>query len=222
MGKKSVAYTAPFFAFMLFIALAQGLDAAHLAPWGLGAIYVVYPVQTVACAAVLAWFWRDYELRAPAKPWLAVGVGVLVFVLWVAPGVVFHRRARLEGFDPELFDGRAGVYWLEVVLRLARSIVVVPLLEEIFWRGCLLRCFSDEPFEAVPFGTYTWQANAVVAAGFMLEHSMPDWPAALAAGLLYNMVAFRTRSLSSCVLAHAITNALLSAYILATHQWGYW
>jgi len=56
----------------------------------------------------------------------------------------------------------------------------------------------------------------------MLEHSAPDWPAAIVAGLLYNMLAYRTKSLSSCVLAHALTNALLAAYILHTKQWGFW
>jgi len=223
MGRKTVAYAAPYFTFMLFLGLAQGLDAAHIAPWGLPAIYAVFPLQTAACAAVLAWFWREYALRLPAKACLAAGIGVLVFALWIAPQVLFHRPARLVGFDPEVLAGRPAIfYWVEIVMRLARSIVVVPLLEEIFWRGFLLRFLIDTPFEAVPFGTYAWQANAVVAVAFMLEHLPPDRPAALAAGLLYNLVAYRTRSLSSCVLAHAITNALLCAFILTTRQWGFW
>jgi hypothetical protein len=56
----------------------------------------------------------------------------------------------------------------------------------------------------------------------MLEHSVPDWPAALVAGFLYNLVAYRTKSLSSCVLAHGVTNALLGGYIIMTRQWGFW
>jgi hypothetical protein len=56
----------------------------------------------------------------------------------------------------------------------------------------------------------------------MLEHSLHDWPAALATGLLYNMVAYRSRTLSSCILAHAITNALLGTFIMLTAQWGFW
>ena len=50
---------------------------------------------------------------------------------------------------------------------------------------------------------------------------MADWPAAILTGALYNLVAYRTRSLSSCVLAHAVTNALLGAYVLHTRQWGF-
>ena len=52
--------------------------------------------------------------------------------------------------------------------------------------------------------------------------SSADWPAAALTGALYNFVAYRTRSLSACVLAHALTNALLGLWILRTGQWGFW
>jgi len=207
---------------MLFLLVSEGLDKAGIAPWGLGAIYLVFPLQTVVCAGVLAWFWPQYRLRMPRKPWLAAGIGVLVFALWISPQVVFHRPDRVAGFDPGVLAGRPGLYRGEVGLRFLRLVLVAPLLEEIFWRGFLLRYLIDEDFDAIPFGTYGPWANAVVAAGFMAEHAMPDWPAALAAGLLYNLAAYRTRSLSACTLAHGITNALLGGYIMMTRQWGFW
>jgi len=191
-------------------------------PFGFAARYTLFPLQTVVCAGVLAYFWRQYRVRMPAKAWIAAAIGTLVFALWVSPQVVFHQAPRLDGFDPGTFAGKTGLYWGEVVMRFARLVVVVPALEEIFWRGWLLRFVINEEFEAVPFGTCTWRANGIVAVGFMLEHSMADWPAALATGLLYNLVAYRTRSLSSCILAHALTNGLLGAYIMVTHQWGFW
>ena len=207
---------------MLFLGLTGWLDRAHIVPGGVGAIYVLFPLQTVVCAAVLAWFWSDFRLRMPAKSWFALAIGALVFVLWISPQAFFHQPARLDGFDPGIFASRPAVYWGEVILRFLRLALVVPALEEIFWRGFLLRYLINEEFDAVPFGTYARMANALVAIGFMLEHSMPDWPAALVTGLLYNWVAYRTHSLSSCILTHAITNALLGAYIMMTHQWGFW
>ncbi len=222
----------------------QGLNSAHFHPLGDDAMYVVYPVQTLVCAGVLAWFWPRYRLRMPEGAGLAIAAGVLVLICWVAPGAIFLQAARpggggigggpvrwavsffqlprTAGFNPDLFGGSPIVYWTEIVFRLARTAIVVPLLEEIFWRGFLLRYFIRDEFTAVPFGTYARNANLIVAVAFMLEHSSPDWPAALVAGFGYNIVAFRTRSLSSCVLAHAITNALLAAYILHTRQWGFW
>jgi CAAX prenyl protease-like protein len=135
---------------------------------------------------------------------------------------VFHAKPRLNGFDPDIFLGRPGVYWTEVVMRFLRLVIVVPLVEEVFWRGFVLRFLVKEDFRSVPIGTFTQTANALVAVGFVLEHSVPDWPAALAAGLLYNLVAYRTKSLSSCVVAHGITNALLGGFIMMTRQWGFW
>jgi len=208
--------------FMLFLGLSGCLDGAHVLPGGVGAMYLLFPVQTVACAGVLGYYWRQYRLRMPLKGWEAAAIGALVFALWVSPQALFHQPARLDGFDPGKFAGKPVLYWGELVLRCLRLALVAPALEEIFWRGFLLRYLINEEFEAVPFGTYARTANGLVAVGFMLEHAMQDWPAALATGLLYNWVAYRTRSLSSCILAHAITNALLGGYILATHQWGFW
>ena len=101
-------------------------------------------------------------------------------------------------------------------------VVVVPLLEEIFWRGFLLRELIHPDFTKVPFGTFSWASFGIVTAGFCLEHSPADWPAAILTGALYNLVAYRTRSLAACVLAHAITNLILSVYVMETKQWGFW
>ena len=100
--------------------------------------------------------------------------------------------------------------------------LAVPWLEEIFWRGFLLRYLIREDFTSLPFGSWSRFSFLVTTLGFMFEHGMVDWPAALVTGVLYNLVAIRTRSLSACVLAHALTNALLGGYVMHTGQWGFW
>ena len=226
MARQTVAYTAPFVTFMIISGLCGLLDSARILPGGLAAMYLFYPVQTGFCAVVLAWFWRHYRLRLPARAWLPLAIGILIFALWVAiPPVcqaVFHMPPRTDGYNPRVFAGHPALYWGNVLFRFLRLVVVVPALEEIFWRGFLLRFLIHDEFEAVPFGTYALRANLLVALGFMLEHSTPDWPAALLTGFAYNFVAYRTRSLSSCILAHAVTNALLGFYIMHTRLWGFW
>ena len=100
--------------------------------------------------------------------------------------------------------------------------VVVPLVEEIFWRSLLLRYLISEKFETVPFGTFSWMSFAVVAVAFALSHQKADWPAALLTGVLYNLVACRSKSLTSCVVTHALTNLALGLWIVATKEWGFW
>ncbi len=219
------AYVAPFAIFMGFIALVSGIrwafpDSANVflaAPE-----YWVYPLQTAACAGALIFFWRSYSF-APLQHWpLGIIAGLVALGIWVSPQVVFGVPARTEGFNPEALAATGMVYWLTVLARFARLVIVVPLLEEIFWRGFLLRYFVKEDFTKVAFGTYTHLSFFVVAVLFAAEHSQADWIPALLTGLLYNGLAVRTKSLFACVLAHAVTNFGLGLYIMSTRQWGFW
>ena len=121
-----------------------------------------------------------------------------------------------------LFRNNDPLFLAVVGLRFLRCVVVVPLLEEIFWRGFLLRELIHPDFTKVPFGSFSWASFSIVTVGFCLEHSPADWPAALLTGALYNLVAYRTRSLAACVLAHAVTNLILGIYVMETKQWGFW
>jgi len=208
------AYIAPF---ATFVALMIPVDFLPLS-----ARYWVYPVQTVLCGVLLIKFWSVYGLKAPKMTGFTLLVAVLVLLLWISPQEVFAQPRRFAGFDPSVFKSQPTLYFGVVVVRLVRLVVVVPLLEEIFWRGFLLRYMIKEDFESVPLGTFMWLSFSVVTVGFCVEHSRPDWPAALLAGALFNIVVYRTRSLSSCVLAHAATNLLLGIYIMRTGQWGFW
>lgn len=196
--------------------------------WRVVPEFWLYPLQTVLCGALL-WRFRAFyatKMGLPAAV-TALVAGAAVFGLWVAPQDVFHLAPRVAGgFDPHRLppSARPAELWSTgvVCLRFARLVLVVPALEEIFWRGCALRYLVREDFASVPFGTFTPFSFGGVALGFMLEHQPPDWPAALAGGALYNLVAIRTRSLAACVLAHAATNLLLGIYIMQTRQWGFW
>ena len=103
-----------------------------------------------------------------------------------------------------------------------RLVIIVPIVEELFWRGFLLRYCIREDFENVPFGTFSWRSFLIISVAFCFEHTPPDWPAALVTSALYNIVAYKTRSLRACVIAHAVTNLLLGLYVLKTQQWGFW
>ena len=154
--------------------------------------------------------------------WFGLAIGVLVFVIWIAPQAFLGFAARTDGFNPDLFVAQPAFFWSTVAFRFLRLVVVVPLVEEIFWRGFLLRYLIDENFDRVTVGTFGWVSFVTVTLAFALAHSMPDWPAAILTGVLYNLVAYRTKSLSSCVIAHALTNLLLGAWIMQTKQWGFW
>jgi len=104
------------------------------------------------------------------------------------PGIVFPPTPRLEGFDPNpaFFQNNPLYYYATLLLRFMRLAVVVPFLEEIFWRGYLLRDLISEDFKKVPLGTFSWMSFAVVTALFGLEHWGPDFWPGIVTGALYN------------------------------------
>lgn len=220
--RKLIAFTLPMAVFITLLAMSGGGNRPETVSWFTWPVYWIYPVQTAVCGALLLWFWRDYELGPPRKVWFAIGIGIFVFVLWIAPQQWFGFAPRLSGFDPEVFGKGSGLYWATVILRFVRLVVVVPLVEEIFWRGFLLRYLVHERFTAVAVGTFSWFSFVVVTFCFGFAHSPADWVAALICGALYNLVAYRTRSLASCVVAHGLTNLLLGLWIMQTRQWGFW
>jgi CAAX prenyl protease-like protein len=217
-----IAHVLPMLLFLALLAFCRLVTAQGHAFVLRHAEFWIYPAQTILCGALLLWFRRCYEFHRLKNVGFTLLIAFAVFVLWIAPQQFFHFAPRTIGFDPEILGKNRAVYWSTISFRFLRLVVVVPLMEEIFWRGFLLRFVIDEYFERVPFGKFTWPSFGIVTLAFTFSHSRPDWPSAFIAGALYNVVAYCTRSLASCVLAHAVTNLLLGCWVMQTHQWGFW
>lgn len=219
-----LAYCLPFFIFLGFLALVQVLEILGSAlglEWLRLAKYWLYPVQSLVCAGALIFYWKEYEWGRRV-----IGLGVLAggvaLGIWVAPEAVFGMPKRLEGFNPEIFADDRLIYWGVVVSRFFRLVVVVPIVEEVFWRGFLQRYLISGTFRKVGIGEYSHFSFCGVAIAFMLAHSTADWVAAFLTAILFGWVVVLTRSLVTVVVAHAVTNLGLGFYIMATKQWGYW
>jgi uncharacterized protein len=219
------AYVIPFAVFMLLLAATGMVQSAAGYTTSLLLIepkYWIYPLQTVVCGILLLRYWSYYRFHRPVNLLLTIVIAGLVLALWISPQWLFGAARRETGFDLSIFENNPPVYWTELVFRFVRLVVVVPLVEEIFWRGFLLRFVIREDFLEVPFGKFTWGSFGAVTLCFGLAHWGPDFVPALITGALYNLIAYKTKSLASCVLAHALTNLGLGIYILQTRQWGFW
>ena len=182
----------------------------------------LYPVQASVVALLLAFCWRHYHelqvpLPGPGRLLACSGVGVLVFLLWINLDASWMSIGLAQGYDPST-DGE--IDWLLVAIRIAGAALVVPVMEELFWRSFLMRWIEAADFEAVAPAVVGLKGVLVSSLLFGFEHSL--WLAGIVAGLAYAFLYMRYRNLWSAVLAHAVTNGLLGAWVVATGNWSFW
>jgi hypothetical protein len=215
-GRAFVPYVAPFALWMVLLAAQAHVPGGPL--W-------IYPARVLVVAAALAYWWRHYEELGLRFSLLGMAVGVVAIVGWIAidphvPGL----SSLLGGTPPRAFDPGSiespGARLAFLGFRLAGAVLVVPLMEELFWRGFLARWLVGPAFKTVPVGRFTPFSFWATALLFGVEHE--QWLAGIVCGVLYNALLWRTRDLSSCVLAHAVSNALLAAWVLSQKAWHLW
>jgi CAAX protease family protein len=178
---------------------------------------------------VVIWLVSRPVLDFRVRNWLGtLGIGVVIFGLWVLPDLLFPGYRHLWLFDNSVVGPvRSSLSAAEktdplvLALRTFRAAALVPILEELFWRGWLMRWLMGTDFRKVALGAYSGTSFWVVAALFASEHG-PYWDVGLIAGILFNFWMVRTKSLGDLILAHAVANLCLSAYVIAAGKWEYW
>ncbi len=179
----------------------------------------LYPTRVLAVGAVLFYFRRRYAGLFRSWSWPAVLIGAGVFLLWLALEPASSEETR-PALPPALAEAPAvwAAVWL--LFRVVGSVITVPLAEELAFRGYLPRRLQAADVEAVPLGRFTWPSFLASSLLFGLLHGR--WLAGTLAGMFYAWELYRRRNLSDPVLAHAVTNALIAAYVLTTGTWLLW
>ena len=241
---ESLPRILPFLVYMAFIFIGDML--ARLG-WNAGELRWLYGVKIAAVLAVLLYYRRQYsELAGPrqagprlaaprqagpssAAPRLAqtrstartlgiaVASGVLVLVLWINLDAAWMTIGSSAGFDPRN-DGR--IDWLLVAVRLFGAALVVPVMEELFWRSFLMRWIDSPAFLQMNPANTRLKAFVVTVVLFGFEHNL--WLAGIVAGAVYSLLYMRSQTLWSPILAHAVTNGMLGLWIISTGHWSYW
>ncbi|WP_426111072.1 CAAX prenyl protease-related protein [Massilia sp. PWRC2] len=218
--RAAVARCLPFLIYMAFLALNELL--ARLG-WSAADTRWLYAVRVGAVLAALALCWRDYDelqrwdLTLPATL-CASAAGIVVLVLWLNLGAGWMTIGSAAGFDPSAADGH--IDWPLAAVRIGGAALVVPVMEELFWRSFVMRWLDHPRFTTIDPGAVSVRAIAISALLFGFEHNL--WLAGIVAGLVYAVLYRWQRSLWAAVLAHAVTNGLLGVYVVATASWQYW
>jgi uncharacterized protein len=236
-----VLYLVPFFTYMLVGSLEPTPDQPGGKAIGLAIPYAYYPwlyaakiALTVVAVVVVAPGYRKFPFRLTL---LGILVGVVGGPLWIGVCLLDWEHTYLlpvlntvgfgsligagdrPAFNPfEQYAGQPAAIWSFLAVRFFGLVAVVPLIEEFFLRGFVMRFFQAREWWKVLFGEADGLAIVLGTAVPMLMH-----PAELLATILwFSMVTWlmlKTRNIWDCVAAHALTNLILGIYVVTSGTW---
>ena len=201
--------------FAVFVLLTYG--QGRLGPIS---VYWVYLIKTVV-GGWLLWESRPFvpEMRWVLS-WQAVLVGIGIAAIWVGLDGWYPRLAKPEvTWNPEQRFGNLGWFWN--IVRLLGSSLIVPPLEEVFYRSFLYRYLVRLNFLSIPLSQFHGRSFLITSAIFGLMH--PDrWVAGIICGLAFQGLTVRKGRLGEAMTAHGITNFLLGLWVISKRDWSFW
>ena len=175
---------------------------------GIGFSEYVYIVKILVVGFFMLLFWKHYQLDFKKTKWeLAFLSGLIIILIWIALGFILPVKSE---FNPTASD---------IIIRIFGSILIAPLIEELFTRHFLYRYLINEKFysikpkfEFIPF---------ILTVGFFgFFHSA--WIAGMIVGLILNFLYIKTKNIEDCIIAHSVANLLLAIFIILFQQWSFW
>jgi CAAX prenyl protease-like protein len=224
VNRTILAYVLPFVLYLGLVQLPPKFPEHY--PLLYGAVVLVVGAVTAGL------LWGRGLIRPHRDVAAGVAVGVVGIALWITISGLrweqviaaylptFLQPGERHGFDPfDEFSSPAAM-WAFVVVRIVGLAVLVPVVEELFWRGFLLRWLMSPEFERREL--YRFTPSSFVAVTLLFAAAHPEWFAAAVYSALLNGLVYWKRDLWSCIVAHGVSNAILGVYVLSTHSWELW
>jgi uncharacterized protein len=216
--RSAITWAGPFVVFIVWLALDKYLPIANPGKEILRDVVLI--------AAIFGFSRKVLPTRAPY--WLSsIALGIAVCILWIAPDTLIPGWRAHALFQNSITGHLKNsippneLTTIMLILRTSRAALIVPIVEELFWRGWLVRWLQDPQVERIPLGQFTPLAFWATALLFAAEHG-PYWEVGLLCGIIYNWWMRRTRSLGDLMLVHGVTNLALSLYVIGTQRWEFW
>jgi hypothetical protein len=216
--RDDIAYAAPMFAFLLCIWVGSTWESLYVAS---------YIARVIITAALLIIGWKNYTKIRWNHWWLGIIVGVIGIFQWVPMQLWLQNHFEFfkpsdDVFNPFNEFASPAALWGFIAVRVIGAVIIVPIMEELFWRDFLWReIIAPNDFKLAGVGEFEWPAFLIVAVAFASVHGN-WWLTAIVWGLMIGALLVYTKSLGACIIAHAVTNLLLAAYVLKTQDWAFW
>jgi exosortase E/protease (VPEID-CTERM system) len=205
----TAAYLMPFLAILAAAVLSRAIS---------GGFENAYALRLVAGIGFLALYRRRLAALDWRWSWRGPAVGAVSFLLWI---IVAHFQLSAAAMPRELTAMPASLRETWIACRFAISVLLVPIAEELAYRGYLMRRLINPDFESVPYQSVRWGAIAATSVVFGLAHGAM-WLPGIASGMAYGILAVRRGTIGEAVIAHTTTNALVATAVLKWNQWQLW
>jgi CAAX prenyl protease-like protein len=212
---EAAAYTVPMLAFLTFTYLEGKYPSVY------PALYTTKVVVTAVLLVVFRRNWSDLRSGAELLP-LSLGAGIVGLAAWVLieRGVPYPHLGDRSAYNPLQALPTAAAAWSFLAVRFLGLALLVPVMEELFWRSFLIRWLTRADWKSVRPYEFSLQGMLLMCGGFALAH--PEWLSAAVYALLMAWLLRRTRSVWACAVAHGVTNFGLGLYVLLSGDWRLW
>ncbi len=209
-ANPTASYLMPFLAILAAAMVSRSMSADFEWPYGL---------RVAAAAGALFYFRRSYRDVDWRMGWTGVLAGVAVFALWI--GLEPLARSTAHGAPAAFLQASASGRLTWLIFRIIGGVAMVPIAEELAFRGFLMRRLISGDFESAGWRTFSWTAILISSLAFGIMHG-ERWLAGTIAGAIFALAQLRRGRIGDAIAAHAVANALVAAWVLIHGNWQLW
>ena len=191
--------------------------------------------RVVLMSVAIGWFGKEILRQFPWSVdrwgWL---VGAAGSAVWIGVCGLEIERSLLEllGLSADWLPEREGVNPFEsyspglalggfLFFRFALLALCVPVAEELFLRGFVMRAFEADDWPSLAL-TQIGRSGLIIGTVYGMATHPSEFVAAALWFSLVSWLMVKTGKFWNCVLAHAVTNLILGLYVCASGQWHLW
>lgn len=202
----------------LLLPIATLIAASLLVGLFSGKFYWFYPLPILLTAIVLYFIRDDWDGAGDDILPFSASLAVITFFVWIT--IIPPDPSLSHEFEKTLFSVSAPKSVLWLIFRIFGSVLVVPLAEELAFRGAFFQYLVDSCSNDYSERTSKVVAVAATSLAFGLTHS--NIVAGTMAGVAFGLARLKRNRLGDAVMCHSVTNLLLAIYVITSGSWSYW
>ncbi len=184
-----------------------------------GEFDLLYPVPVILAGCVLFEYRLEYMKFEWTLSWQAVAIGAIVSAFWIISARL-SAPVSSAGFENGLHGLSRGGEAFWIVLRTIGAVIVVPMAEELAFRGYLVRKLISAEFESVDPGCFTW--FSFLLSSILFGAVNDNWIVGTLAGMAFAIALYRRGRISDAIVAHAASSVFIAVFVLSTGSWSLW